>query len=344
MCSVRIPTPPPVCRTVFNLRWRPTRTASSESESIRTSNPLQSALAPAAQHVHLGDNFVPKVGDPSLPAPRALALTGNPQIVTVLVGVGLLARRRLFLRAALHGVAEDAARLDARWRQLTEDPAAADDLARLAATADAIAASASGYRQVGCGGPARQLQRASSIPDAGTNSCRPASMCGVTVRLFRARPRDEEAYSRTSLPGVPDPARPTGSLDQLYSQALGATPLLRAACGRWAAGSGGALDTADQRGAAAKAPEGYGAAVAGEAFRHLKDPARAVEKVVTCYGGDASRLLDVCRCRIAFGSVADLVHCLELARADEGVEIVRVRNWMRLGSDAGAIGGFRVSS
>ncbi len=143
--------------------------------------------------------------------------------------------------------------------------------------------------------------------------------------------------------GVPDPARPTSSLDQLYSQALGATPLLRTTCGRWAAGSWGTLDSSDQRGAAAAAPEGYGAAVAGEAFRHLKDPARAVEKAVTCYGGDASRLLDVCRCRIVFRRVVDLSRCLELASADEGVEISRVRNGMRPGSDAGASGGFRVS-
>ena len=30
----------------------------------------------------------------------------------------------------------------------------------------------------------------------------------------------------------------------------------------------------------------------------LKSPFRAAEKALTCYGGDVSRLLDLCRCRI----------------------------------------------
>ena len=37
--------------------------------------------------------------------------------------------------------------------------------------------------------------------------------------------------------------------------------------------------------------------------RLVKAPERAVQKAVTCYGGDPSRLLDICRARIVFDEV-----------------------------------------
>ena len=78
------------------------------------------------------------------------------------------------------------------------------------------------------------------------------------------------------------------SLDQLYMQAVAVAPLLRAAAEQWAAAVQGEVDAAGQRsleqdGAWARAPW------AGEPL--IKGAGRAVEKVATCYGGDASRLV-----------------------------------------------------
>ena len=80
-----------------------------------------------------------------------------------------------------------------------------------------------------------------------------------------------------------------------------------------------------------------------------------------CYGGDASRLLDVCRARIAFDSVADLLACLEtIVAADDswvpqalpgpmpaagppgGVIVVRVRNGLSSAYKPADTAGYRV--
>ena len=75
----------------------------------------------------------------------------------------------------------------------------------------------------------------------------------------------------------------------------------------------------------------------------MKDPVRAIEKGITCYFGDVSRLADVCRQRLAFGSPADLLNCLRAIR-DEApdVRIVRVKNGMHGDHDSWYTAGFRV--
>jgi hypothetical protein len=79
-----------------------------------------------------------------------------------------------------------------------------------------------------------------------------------------------------------------------------------------------------------------------ESFRFVKSPVRAVEKAVTCYGGDVSSVTDICRGRIVFDGVADLAACLELLRGDPVVRIVWLRNGYSGLYDVGAGGGFRV--
>jgi len=44
----------------------------------------------------------------------------------------------------------------------------------------------------------------------------------------------------------------------------------------------------------------------------IKCPKRGIEKVDSAYGGDVSRLLDVCRETIVFESLEQLSHCLEV--------------------------------
>ena len=78
------------------------------------------------------------------------------------------------------------------------------------------------------------------------------------------------------------------------------------------------------------------------AARLVKSPLRAATKAAGCYGGDLSRLLDVCRARAVFSSVDALTACLRMAAAASGVRIVRVKNFMEEESDSWWTAGFRV--
>jgi hypothetical protein len=88
-----------------------------------------------------------------------------------------------------------------------------------------------------------------------------------------------------------------------------------------------------------------------------------VRKALLCYDGDVSRLLDVCRARIAFDALGDLEACARrvfaaaagaatavtaeggaAAGGDGALRIRRVRNSMRPGYDGVLSGGFRVAS
>ncbi len=138
------------------------------------------------------------------------------------------------------------------------------------------------------------------------------------------------------------------------SQAVGAALVFGPLAAAWAAASTGSLDDSDGPPGEPAPPPPAGAELlppAGLLRRGLlKAPARAVEKALTCYGGDVSRLGDVCRCRIAFDGLPELLRCAEIvaaaaaaAAAGEGgggVRVARVKD--RLGG-AGPADGFRVS-
>ena len=140
-------------------------------------------------------------------------------------------------------------------------------------------------------------------------------------------------------------------MDQLYSLALGAAPLLERRCREWAARSGGRLDDAEVE-PADRGPEvpphgldGAGSSAIDRLVRRrlVKGPARAIEKALARRGGDAARLLDVCRARILFERVADVCACLEAVRAQRReVRVLRVANGMAPDRDAAPSGGFRV--
>ena len=78
----------------------------------------------------------------------------------------------------------------------------------------------------------------------------------------------------------------------------------------------------------------------------VKRPERSIDKALACYGGDVSRLTDLCRARIAFATAEGLAACVGLVARDQAlgaVEVLRVRNWMRDEHDAWPTAGFRVS-
>jgi hypothetical protein len=74
----------------------------------------------------------------------------------------------------------------------------------------------------------------------------------------------------------------------------------------------------------------------------LKAPQRAAEKADACYGGDVSRVVDVCRQRFVFADVRGVADCLALiASARPCVRVLRVKDSMRAGHNPRLTAGFR---
>ena len=119
------------------------------------------------------------------------------------------------------------------------------------------------------------------------------------------------------------------SLDQLFAQAVGMYMILRNNVQNWALHSGGCFQLEGDSAAefvswadVCNQPD----MVAKINWAKLKNLPRTVYKLLGAYGGDVSRLLDVCRERIIFDRVQDLLKCLEVILRDEDVRIVRFKN------------------
>jgi hypothetical protein len=202
----------------------------------------------------------------------------------------------------------------------------------------------------------------SNTPDTAQNRCPSRQGHDQTYRL--------SSHVRV-IPSLP-------SLS-LAPQALAVAPLLWAAAARWAESTGGAVARRPPRHASclfASAPwvaadagePGAGARDGGGGGGGLRPPAaesaggleggelatikaadRAAEKTRACYGGDPSRLLDVCRARIVYSSAAGLlggaVAVLGAGAATgpgASVRVVRVRNGFGPVGDGVFALGFRV--
>jgi hypothetical protein len=63
-------------------------------------------------------------------------------------------------------------------------------------------------------------------------------------------------------------------------------------------------------------------------FSEVKSVSRCIDKIDIAYGGDVSRLLDICRQMIVFDNIRDLSDCLAALLGDTTVEIVRIKNRM----------------
>ncbi|EKX46504.1 hypothetical protein GUITHDRAFT_152389 [Guillardia theta CCMP2712] len=84
-----------------------------------------------------------------------------------------------------------------------------------------------------------------------------------------------------------------------------------------------------------------GSGVNDYVWAHVKSIQRCVEKVMRCYGGDVSCLLDVCRQCIIFDSVSDLTKCLRAILQDPDVVVERIKNNLDPTADSVRSGGYR---
>jgi hypothetical protein len=268
----------------------------------------------------------------------------------------LIWRTRLFFR--LTAVEPDRAFNDAQWRQIAESEGAVSAIERIGALSARVTAACSAQLR-----EARHYNRARR-PDP------PAPACGTPVAATAppeqtappAPPAPGPAHGyelidshKNTVPGSADRRRPVSSLGQLYAQALVASLELCERATAWAAESQGRLSHGGPPAAAVPGP-GLGPDPEDACLELLppvtqdlvrcgliKHPLRATLKAAACYGGDVSRLADVCRARILFDDAGGLAACAERVCADPAVRVVRVKDGMGGADEAGLSIGFRVT-
>ena len=112
---------------------------------------------------------------------------------------------------------------------------------------------------------------------------------------------------------VLDPLSPITSLDQLWTQAILLRGFLLPKVLDLAGRFGGVFPVWDEEclfeGCADRDWVSYKGRLRMGA---IKNPERGIEKVDSAYGGDVSRLLDVCRETIVFESLEKLADCLQV--------------------------------
>jgi hypothetical protein len=163
-----------------------------------------------------------------------------------------------------------------------------------------------------------------------------ASMWVVERRKSRHSPGPAQDAAASTPHGAPD-----------LSEYLGAATR-GSVCNGSESGEGLSDRVARVQGTAAAVPgTGTPASVPGTPEwwarqRCIKQPERAIEKAAACYGGDASRLVDICRARIVFKGVVDLCTCFKAVCDAPDVRVVRVKNSLAAAHDTRLAAGYRV--
>jgi hypothetical protein len=112
-----------------------------------------------------------------------------------------------------------------------------------------------------------------------------------------------------------DTSSPVTSLDQLWTQAILLRGFLLPKVLDLADRFGGIFPLRNGKGKFEGCPSRVWTPYKGRLrMGGIKSPQRGIEKVDSAYGGDASRLLDVCRERIIFTSIEDMAACLEVSQ------------------------------
>ena len=135
-------------------------------------------------------------------------------------------------------------------------------------------------------------------------------------------------------------------LDQLFAQARGLYPFLRAQTCQWAAASDAYLPVERSSGCQLEylqwsELEKSPILLQSVRWAKLKARQRAVEKLFRCYAFDVSRLLDCCRQSLYFDRVDRLLKCLQAIHQDHAVQVLRVHNKLRPTYNAATTAGYR---
>jgi hypothetical protein len=144
-----------------------------------------------------------------------------------------------------------------------------------------------------------------------------------------------------------DPKAHVTSLDQLMMAAHGLDPFLKRKVKEWAEVSGGKFPLRSHQSVSFvrwdETMSGHDkmAIRANIAWANVKEPHRALEKLLTSYWGDASRLVDLCRQCIVFEHFADLLLCLEAIAYDPDIVLERVINRLDPLYDSSKSAGYR---
>ena len=127
-------------------------------------------------------------------------------------------------------------------------------------------------------------------------------------------------YSRERRDGTLEVCR---AIDSLYLQATCLRPIMQRKLEQLV----GACSNACRIGGSLKTP--------------LKNPVRAVQKVLRVYGSDCSLLVDICREIMVFDDLPDLIDMLHRLQEDAEVMIVRVKNRLSPEYDSALSAGYR---
>jgi hypothetical protein len=256
-----------------------------------------------------------------------------PEVVIALAGFVFILSRRRYWEEVLQTAEADQAGYDAEWAKIQTQPRVVDCLSRLSEAAERVARGGGNRRPLHC---IRLMSVRESNPlalsghSADRRSSGDIGDSSTAVSLL-SDPRRAE-------PGTWDARQPVESLDQLYTQAVGIAPDLFRRCKEWAEATGGAVDEG-QGGAATDSLPGW------MGRRWIKRAERAIEKAAICYGGDVSRLVDLCRGRIVFEDLHRMCACLEVIGGHRAsVAVLRIKNGLDVQHDATRTAGFRVSA
>jgi hypothetical protein len=255
------------------------------------------------------------------PSPRDMGLC-----IGLLVGAGLVFVKHREHRHATRLFRAIRAQQDAMRQQVIQRPESAAALHSVNAVLQALSSTPD---------EARQLNRRIAEPDPAPGGGGNGNLAAGAAALRRVASADRFMDFRSAVAGTADSDLPVTSLYQLYAQAACAACLLEPCAAAWAALSRGSVTKPAGNldldpGPLVALPPTVAALVRRGTLKH---PLRAHAEALVCYGGDVSRLLDVCRARIIFDGLSDLLACLELVAAHgPELRVVRVRSGLQDGS------------
>lgn len=192
----------------------------------------------------------------------------------------------------------------------------------------------------------RQLQRASTSDLTEVFSReRSADLLGTLNPVFKG-------IRYFPIPGTLRLTSRVKSMDQLYAQASVCSIALASKVRKWAAVSHGLFPVSEQGASIDQMPTRYQECDPGGesdespqclmlAARAIKSRRRAISKLMMCYEGDPSRLVDLARNRIVFRNINDLTKCFLAVAADSEIRIERVKNRLTPSYDPAQTAGYR---